>query len=107
MQTAGLIRSTRQARRLSQEQLGELVGVTQQAVDRWERLGVIPRPATAGRIERALGLAPGTLNVAPVWAARREANFDRRNGLTNENGSEPKPGAATTPTARKEVHDVS
>jgi transcriptional regulator with XRE-family HTH domain len=55
------IRSARKTKRLSQEALGKLVGVTRVAVSEWERDESLPRVATARKVAAVLDVAPSTL----------------------------------------------
>lgn len=58
-----IIKQFREARRLTQEQLGELVGVRKAAVSKWED-GAPPSPASAVRLEEVSG------GALPRWMTR-------------------------------------
>ena len=55
------IRQSREQQGISQEKLAELVGVSRQAVSKWELEQASPTIDNLKRTEEALGLPPGTL----------------------------------------------
>ena len=60
-----VIRRAREEKGISQEKLAEIVGVSRQAVSKWETGLAIPASENISRIEQALDLDPGTLSAAP------------------------------------------
>jgi transcriptional regulator with XRE-family HTH domain len=59
-----LIREARQAKRMTQGELGQALGVVQQSVSGWERDGTIPDPPTFNQLCRVLGLQGADLLAA-------------------------------------------
>ena len=59
-----IIRRTREEKGISQEKLAEYVGVSRQAVSKWEKGLALPTAENIGRIEQALGLEEGTLSIS-------------------------------------------
>lgn len=55
------IRTWRDEQKLSQEQLGELIGVEAMTVSRWERGDHLPRKRHWPKIEEVTGIAPSQL----------------------------------------------
>ena len=64
MDMGEVIRRAREEKGISQEKLSEFVGVSRQAVSKWETGLAVPTAENIGRIEQALGLQPGALCVA-------------------------------------------
>lgn len=60
------IRRYREKHGDSQEHLAELVGVSRQAISKWEQDQAVPTSDNLERLEIALGLTPGTLAVSVV-----------------------------------------
>lgn len=55
------IRNTREARKLSQNGLAHLLGISPAAVCQWETKGTVPRAKTLKKVAEALGVSEGYL----------------------------------------------
>ena len=71
------IRRARENRGISQEKLAEYVGVSRQAVSKWEKDLAVPTPDNISRLEQALELEAGTMS-APTPAEEGVAAEKRR-----------------------------
>ncbi len=57
-----MIRRRREERKISQEGLAELIGVSRQAISKWEQGKAVPTPDNLERLENVLELPAGTLS---------------------------------------------
>jgi transcriptional regulator with XRE-family HTH domain len=57
------IRDTREARRISQHELADLLGISAAAVCQWETKGTIPRAKTLKKVAHALGVSEEYLST--------------------------------------------
>lgn len=78
---ADLIRQVREEKGISQEKLAEYVGVSRQAVSKWEKGLTLPTAENIGRIEQALGLEEGTLSTPLPSAEEPEGKQKSRTVL--------------------------
>ena len=78
MELKDRIAAVRKAAGLTQEQLGELLGVTRQAVSKWESGQTVPDAADH---RRAVREAPRVGRLCAVWARSRGAAGSDRFGL--------------------------
>ena len=64
----------------TQRELADALGITQSAISAWKYGNAEPAPVTVFRIERVLGVEPGTLSVhlgfLPLGAGSAEVSFD-------------------------------
>lgn len=61
------MRKLRESLFMSQGELAEALGVTQQTVSKWESGKAVPSKRTLGKLEQILGLRSGDLFVAAGW----------------------------------------
>jgi transcriptional regulator with XRE-family HTH domain len=98
--TAQTIRTARARKGYTLRQLGELIDASHSAVYQWETAGRLPRQRYAERLEAALGLEPGSLEVARSrWAKPQN---DESHPRKEQDGSRTQ---ATTARSAKGTYD--
>ena len=84
------LRSRRLALGLSQDELGELVGVSRDTIQRWELARVPPRPIALVIWAQKLGYS---VAIWPVDSSRESASTSRYSGSTASRDSARRPGS--------------